>query len=539
MADARISQLLPMIKCSDCGEDVEFRKLGDHICSKAPPMPELPASLRKPSARGQPPPPVSTDSLYENSHSFNQGSTRSPVDRISPRYRESNDEYSRSTMESHREQKPSLPFLEKYTKQRSPTSTTSSTDSDFFIGNGKRSPAGGRAPPSGARDFDDDDDEGYGYSKSSAPKGYRRNDFDYGGGGRTRENSIRDMSEPFRNNSYDNHSFLSKPGLEYESIQRSRSQDDYYPPRGESRGPRDTNTSAGGGAFDALMQDLMREMGDTSLDGAGGGGGRGRGPAGIKGGKCARCGNGIEREEGFREALGKMFHTRCFHCSVCRKPLAKDYFELGGDLFCGRDYPGKNGAKAREMCAECHSPILSDAVFSNGKPYHREHVRCYHCRLPIERAAGGPVEHRGKIYCREDFADLFLPKCRACGLPVEGQAVCASKLEGKWHTHCFGCRTCRKPFPDGSFYVWENAPYCKRHYHKLNNSLCKKCDDAIEGPCAQTIEGWRFHPPCFTCVVCRAPITDVYYMVDKRFYCEAHVERQRRAEKRRTMFKQI
>lgn len=50
--------------------------------------------------------------------------------------------------------------------------------------------------------------------------------------------------------------------------------------------------------------------------------------------------------------------------------------------------------------------------------------------------------------------------------------------------------------------MFENAPYCKRHYHQLNNSLCRTCDDPIEGPCAQTIEGWRFHPECFRCNVC-------------------------------------
>ncbi|KAF9181344.1 hypothetical protein BGZ50_005584 [Haplosporangium sp. Z 11] len=41
--DPRLSQILPVIRCSDCGHDVEFRLLGEHVCSSAPPMPALPA----------------------------------------------------------------------------------------------------------------------------------------------------------------------------------------------------------------------------------------------------------------------------------------------------------------------------------------------------------------------------------------------------------------------------------------------------------------------------------------------------------------
>lgn len=62
-------------------------------------------------------------------------------------------------------------------------------------------------------------------------------------------------------------------------------------------------------------------------------------------------------------------------------------------------------------------------------------------------------------------------------------------------------QTCHRPFPDDTFYVFDSSPYCKHHYHQLNNSLCRTCDYPIEGPCAQTIENWRFHPPCFCCQV--------------------------------------
>ncbi|KAI7897395.1 uncharacterized protein EV154DRAFT_4806 [Mucor mucedo] len=42
MASERMSQVLPTVKCSDCGRDVLIRRLGDHLCSSQPPVPSLP-----------------------------------------------------------------------------------------------------------------------------------------------------------------------------------------------------------------------------------------------------------------------------------------------------------------------------------------------------------------------------------------------------------------------------------------------------------------------------------------------------------------
>lgn len=39
--DPRMSQFLPTIKCGDCGQDVQLRQLGEHVCSKAPAVPKL------------------------------------------------------------------------------------------------------------------------------------------------------------------------------------------------------------------------------------------------------------------------------------------------------------------------------------------------------------------------------------------------------------------------------------------------------------------------------------------------------------------
>lgn len=204
------------------------------------------------------------------------------------------------------------------------------------------------------------------------------------------------------------------------------------------------------------------------------------------------------------------FHAECFKCTRCRSTLdsARHAHEFEGRIYCGKDY-SRMVEREREKeklriqrrrlptCAGCDGSIHSDetTVYALGQTWHDHHLQCYHCRKPIVQPSNGSsqpghVEKNGRIYCSADFADLFLPKCRGCNKPVEKEAVSAQdgKLKGKWHTACFGCHTCQRPFPDKSFYVYGDAPYCRRHYHKMNKSLCKTCDEPIEGPCAQTIE---------------------------------------------------
>ncbi|KAI8992149.1 hypothetical protein BDF20DRAFT_810889, partial [Mycotypha africana] len=178
------------------------------------------------------------------------------------------------------------------------------------------------------------------------------------------------------------------------------------------------------------------------------------------------------------------------------------------------------------MCDRVIAPSITP-IKALGKYYHPGHIKCYHCYLNIDERTGWK-EYQGRVYCRQDFKTLFLPKCRACQKPVEKNAVSAAdgKMKGKWHLECFGCHYCRSPFPENTFYVFEELPYCKRHYHKLNGSLCKRCGDGIEGHCAFTPENWKFHPRCFTCEACHKRMDDEYYVANGRIFCEDDIRRQ-------------
>ncbi|KAI4721773.1 hypothetical protein E4T48_02067 [Aureobasidium sp. EXF-10727] len=114
--------------------------------------------------------------------------------------------------------------------------------------------------------------------------------------------------------------------------------------------------------------------------------------------------------------------------------------------------------------------------------------------------------------------------CRGCSEPIQGKSVKAAdgRLTGRYHKHCFVCKTCKSAFATADFYVIDNNPYCEHHYHELNNSLCAHCDRGIEGPYLETQQAQKFHPSCFTCIDCHKPLSDDYFEIAGKVYCEQH-----------------
>ncbi|KAF9110814.1 hypothetical protein BGX27_005846 [Mortierella sp. AM989] len=270
--------------------------------------------------------------------------------------------------------------------------------------------------------------------------------------------------------------------------------------------------------------------------------------------RCAECKLDIQPSEladSVKMAYGS-YHTECLKCVQCRCfiPSVLDAHEYEGRIFCENDFTKKLEMEVlrperRRICTGCEAPIqpTEQTVYALGKPWHEHHLFCYHCIKPIREAH---IEKNGRVYCVKDHNELFLPKCNACGLTVESNAVSAqgNKLKGKWHSKCFRCQTCKKEFPDKKFYVFKDQPYCKRHYHRLNDSMCMRCDEPIEGHCAQTMEGWRFHPKCFCCSECGKKLKDNYYSHDGQTYCEKdmmRIQRTRnvRAERGNTIYGEL
>ncbi|KAL8949971.1 MAG: hypothetical protein Q9222_003965 [Ikaeria aurantiellina] len=148
---------------------------------------------------------------------------------------------------------------------------------------------------------------------------------------------------------------------------------------------------------------------------------------------------------------------------------------------------------------------------------------------------------------RKPTASKNKGNCRGCGELIKGKSVSSAdgRLTGRYHRSCFVCKTCKEPFQTADFYVLDNHPFCSRHYHVLNGSLCKTCDRGIEGQYLETELKQKFHPYCFTCQVsellptllCQRPqytdlsrhdqdchkiLRDDYFEMNGMTYCEQH-----------------
>lgn len=65
-----------------------------------------------------------------------------------------------------------------------------------------------------------------------------------------------------------------------------------------------------------------------------------------------------------------------------------------------------------------------------------EHFFCAQCGKQFGEE--GFHEREGKPYCRDDYFDMFAPKCGACNRAIMENYI--SALNAQWHPECFVCR---------------------------------------------------------------------------------------------------
>ncbi|CAH0555769.1 unnamed protein product [Brassicogethes aeneus] len=193
-------------------------------------------------------------------------------------------------------------------------------------------------------------------------------------------------------------------------------------------------------------------------------------------------------------ALGKTWHPEHFTCAHCSQELGtRNFFERDGKPYCEPDYHNLFSPR----CAYCNGPILDKCVTALEKTWHMDHFFCAQCGKQFGEE--GFHERDGKPFCRDDYFDLYAPKCGSCNRAIMENYI--SALNSQWHPDCFVCRECRFPFHGGSFFDHEGQPYCETHYHLLRGSLCAGCHKPISGRCV-TAMFKKFHPEHFVCAFC-------------------------------------
>lgn len=163
-------------------------------------------------------------------------------------------------------------------------------------------------------------------------------------------------------------------------------------------------------------------------------------------------------------ALGKTWHPEHFTCTHCNQELGtRNFFEREGQPYCETDYHNLFSPR----CAYCNGPILdvrpSQSLASRSicsarsallrvvtypccyfqkcvtaleKTWHTEHFFCAQCGKQFGEE--GFHERDGKPYCREDYFDMFAPKCGGCNRAIMENYI--SALNSQWHPDCFVCR---------------------------------------------------------------------------------------------------
>ncbi|XP_033230185.1 paxillin isoform X7 [Belonocnema kinseyi] len=227
-------------------------------------------------------------------------------------------------------------------------------------------------------------------------------------------------------------------------------------------------------------------------------------------------------------ALGKTWHPEHFTCTHCNQELGtRNFFEREGHPYCEPDYHNLFSPR----CNYCNGPILDKCVTALEKTWHTEHFFCAQCGKQFGEE--GFHERDGKPYCRDDYFDMFAPKCGGCNRAIMENYI--SALNSQWHPDCFVCRDCKKAvsgksfyamegkpvcpkcvgvddeeeeeeeeaqkFQGGSFFDHEGLPYCETHYHAKRGSLCAGCHKPITGRCI-TAMFRKFHPEHFVCAFC-------------------------------------
>ncbi|KAI4812483.1 hypothetical protein KUCAC02_023869 [Chaenocephalus aceratus] len=108
---------------------------------------------------------------------------------------------------------------------------------------------------------------------------------------------------------------------------------------------------------------------------------------------------------------------------------------------------------------------------------------------------------RNNVYCENCYEEFFAPTCARCNTKIMGEVMHA--LRQTWHTTCFVCAACGKPFGNSLFHMEDGEPYCEKDYISLFSTKCHGCDFPVEAG-DKFIEalGHTWHDTCFVCAVC-------------------------------------
>ncbi|XP_060130966.1 LIM domain-binding protein 3 isoform X6 [Zootoca vivipara] len=172
------------------------------------------------------------------------------------------------------------------------------------------------------------------------------------------------------------------------------------------------------------------------------------------------------------------------------------------------------------LCGHCNSIIRGPFLVAMGRSWHPEEFYCAYCKASL--ADVGFVEEQNSVYCERCYEQFFAPTCARCHTKIMGEVMHA--LRQTWHTTCFVCAACRKPFGNSLFHMEDGEPYCEKDYVALFSTKCHGCDFPVEAG-DKFIEalGHTWHDTCFICAVCHVNLEgQPFYSKKDKPLCKKH-----------------
>ncbi|XP_061770908.1 zyxin [Nerophis ophidion] len=182
---------------------------------------------------------------------------------------------------------------------------------------------------------------------------------------------------------------------------------------------------------------------------------------------CGKCGEALSRTQPAVRAMEKLFHSNCFCCMTCHRPLqGMQFYERDGAPQCEDCY-----TSSLAVCSRCGERITDRVLKAVGQCFHSHCFRCITCSCILE---GAPfiTDDNNNAYCVQDYHRRFSPLCVSCNEPIipapgSEETVRVVALDKNFHLKCYRCEDCARPL---SIEADENG--C---YPLDGRILCMKC----------------------------------------------------------------
>ncbi|KPP79337.1 zyxin-like, partial [Scleropages formosus] len=185
---------------------------------------------------------------------------------------------------------------------------------------------------------------------------------------------------------------------------------------------------------------------------------------------CGKCGQALSRSQPAVRAMDKLFHSDCFCCMSCHRPLqGMQFYDRDGQPQCEECY-----VNSLAVCAGCGERVTDRVLKAVGQSFHPHCFRCTTCSCSLE---GTPfiTDDDNHPYCVADYHRRFSPVCVSCKEPIvpdpgSEETIRVVALDKNFHLKCYKCEDCARPLS-----IEANADGC---YPLDGRILCLKCHTA-------------------------------------------------------------